>query len=95
LPDSFIEGETLRRALVEMDPTLKGRIDRFGASPDGEFRFAIVPYFHYGVTQELGRFDRCASRAQGKWSAYYRCFITEQGDDREPPRPGRPSGIKR
>ena len=95
LPDSFIHGETLRSALLEMDPTLKGRIDRVGGSPDGEFRFAIVPYFHYGVTHELHRFDRCASRARGKWITYYKCFISEQGDDGAPPGPERPQGKKR
>src|SRR5262249_44754756 len=35
LPDNFVDGETLRRAILEVSPGLKGKIDRFGSSPDG------------------------------------------------------------
>ena len=47
LPDNFIEGETLRNAILEIDPKLKGKIDRFGGSPDGEIRYMIAPYKLY------------------------------------------------
>ena len=30
LPDNFIEGDTLRQAIIDSDPGLKGKIDRLG-----------------------------------------------------------------
>ena len=39
LPDNFIEGETLRDAILDIEPSLKGKIDRFGSTPDGADRF--------------------------------------------------------
>jgi hypothetical protein len=82
LPDSHIEGETLRAALIEMDPTLKGTIDRLGRALDGEFRTVVAPYMHYASTDALNRIDRCASRARGE-VAYYKCFVVEPGEERE------------
>ena len=32
LPDNFIEGETLRNAILKVQPNLKGKIDRFGGT---------------------------------------------------------------
>ena len=43
LPDNFIEGETLRDAILAVRPQLKGEIDRFGGAPDGSIRFMIGP----------------------------------------------------
>lgn len=75
LPDNFIEGETLRSAILEVEPALKGQIDRFGSSADGEVRYMIAPYLLY---KQLGEFDhahRCALRHRSVEAAYYRCFI--------------------
>ena len=75
LPDNFIEGETLREAILKIQPDLKGKIDRFGGSPDGEVRYMIAPYLLY---KEIGEFDtanRCAERHRASESGYYRCFI--------------------
>jgi hypothetical protein len=47
LPDNFLVGDTLRRIILEVEPSLAGRIDRFGGSPDGSSRFLIAPYLHY------------------------------------------------
>ncbi|PWB57576.1 MAG: hypothetical protein C3F17_20180 [Bradyrhizobiaceae bacterium] len=95
LPDSIIEGETLREALIEMDPTLAGEIDRFGGSPDGEFRYMIAPYLHYAFEDELHRFDRCATRRRGgAEAAYYRCFVTKRREDGAMPGPPREQGRK-
>ena len=47
LPDNFIEGETLRDAILNVRPQLKGQIDRFGSAPDGSIRFMIGPYLPY------------------------------------------------
>jgi hypothetical protein len=89
LPDSYIQGETLRAALLEVDPSLKGKIDRLGGSPDGEFRYMIAPYLYYAFEDELRRFDRCAARARA--AAYYKCFVVAHPEDRGGP-PGGPSG---
>jgi hypothetical protein len=80
LPDNFIEGETLRRAILEVSPGLKGRIDRFGSSPDGAVRFLIKPYASYRTTSELSGIDKCA-RARVRGASYYRCFVAESADD--------------
>jgi hypothetical protein len=77
LPDNFIEGETLRDAILDMDPKLKGKIDRFGGSPDGEVRFLISPYKLY---KDIGEFDavaHCAARKHATPASYYRCFILD------------------
>jgi hypothetical protein len=78
LPDNFIEGETLRNAILKVEPKLKGQIDRFGGSPDGEVRYAISPYKQYKEERELDTVHRCASRKQAAPAAYYRCFILDR-----------------
>jgi len=80
LPDNFIEGEALRSAILEIDPKLKGQIDRFGGSPDGAVRYAISPYKQYKEVREFDSVHRCASRKRAPHAVYYGCFIL----DREP-----------
>jgi len=75
LPDNFIEGETLREAILEVQPALKGQIDRFGGTPDGEVRYMIAPYLLYKRLDEFSRTQRCALRHRASEAAYYRCFI--------------------
>lgn len=75
LPDNFIEGETLRNAILKVQPNLKGKIDRFGGTPDGEQRYTIAPYLIYKDLREFDRVDHCAGRAGVAEAAYYRCFI--------------------
>ena len=74
LPDNFIEGETLRKAILEVQPTLKGHIDRFGSDPGGEVRFMIAPYLPYSKVDDLYAFDRCAV-AKIHAPSYYNCFV--------------------
>jgi hypothetical protein len=83
LGDNFIQGETLRDALIAQDSGLKGRIDRFGGFPGGEERMGIDPYLPYSSVSELTIFDRCATARQ-KSPTYYLCFAVDY--DRE----GRP-----
>ena len=78
LPDNFIEGEALRSAILEIEPKLKGQIDRFGGTPDGEIRYSISPYKLYKETSELDPVHRCASRKHVSLAAYYRCFILDR-----------------
>jgi hypothetical protein len=80
LPDNFIEGETLRRAILEVSPGLKGEIDRFGSAPDGEVRFLIKPYASYRTVTELYGVDKCA-RARVQAASYYTCFVASSHDD--------------
>lgn len=79
LPDNFIEGETLRQAILEVSPRLKGKIDRFGSSPDGAVRFLIKPYASYQTESDLYGVDKCA-RTRVRAASYYDCFVAEPAD---------------
>jgi hypothetical protein len=78
LPDNFITGETLRDAILAVQPELKGKIDRLGSDPSGEVRFSIDPYRPYRKVSDLYPIHHCAVAKQGT-SAYYRCFSGEIG----------------
>jgi hypothetical protein len=80
LPDNFIEGETLRQAILEVSPGLKGEIDRFGSAPNGEVRFLIKPYASYRTVRDLYGLDKCAG-ARVQTARYYTCFVAESDDD--------------
>jgi hypothetical protein len=75
LPDNFIEGETLREAILKVQPDLKGQIDRFGGAPGGEVRYTIAPYLIYKTLDEFRGAERCAARRRASEKAYYDCFI--------------------
>lgn len=81
LPDNFIEGEALRRAILAASPEMKGNIDRFGNSPDNETRYLIAPYLQYEDESELGVIAKCA--ATEKPPVYYNCFSFTGGDDED------------
>jgi hypothetical protein len=97
LPDNFIEGETLREAILQVQPDLKGKIDRFGRAPEGDVRFSIVPYLQYYDLRELDSFHKCARRKIQE-AAYYNCFVAEKlgfsvpQQDFLEDRKGRPAG---
>ena len=61
LPDAFIQGEALREAIVAVDPSLKGRTDRWGGLDDGSGRYLIAPYTYYREAGDLLVFDLCAT----------------------------------
>ena len=84
LPDNFIEGETLRDIILELEPRLKGHIDRFGGAPDGAVRYMIAPYLPYRSEDELYAFHRCATSRKNPASAYYRCFVADYVVERVP-----------
>lgn len=91
LPDNFIQGETLRDALIEVDPKLKGQIDRFGAWPGGEQRYMIAPYLMYQKESDLTFFDQCATSRHTPPDKYYACFaldpsLANGGEPSEAPR---------
>jgi len=76
LPDNFIDGETLRQAILQVQPALTGQIDRFGGAPDGSIRFMIGPYLPYQAITDLDPIHTCAQKKQ-KQPDYYRCFVTD------------------
>jgi hypothetical protein len=76
LPDNFIDGETLRDAILAVRPQLKGQIDRFGGAPDGSIRFMIGPYVPYQTLSELNPIDSCARKKENR-PDYYRCFVSD------------------
>jgi hypothetical protein len=89
LPDNFIEGETLREALIDIDPKLKGRIDRFGGTPDGVIRYMIAPYLLYKDLRDFAAFEACAARNRRRDEAsYYRCFVLDHTKQDLSVRPG-------
>src|SRR5256714_1090007 len=95
LPDNFIEGETLRRAIRAVRPALKGQIDRFGGAPDGSIRFMIGPYLPYQAITELDPIHACAQKKQ-KQPDYYRCFVSDdESGGMVAPKPKRSGNAKR
>ena len=89
LPDNFLEGDILRQVILQVRPQLKGKIDRFGGSPDGSIRFNIGPYMPYNELRDLNPIDACAMKKQ-KQPDYYRCFVSDAAEsDMEPPRRGK------
>jgi hypothetical protein len=82
LPDNFIEGETLRDAILAVDPKLAGKIDRFGISPGGQDRYLIGPYRHYRTDEELLAFHDCATNKRIPPASYYECFVYDEDTGR-------------
>jgi hypothetical protein len=92
LPDNFIEGETLREAILAVDPTLTGKIDRYGISPGGQDRYLIAPYRHYRSDDDLVAFERCATNKRVPATRYYECFVYDEDSGMQraeipPPKP--------
>ncbi|MGJ0395119.1 MAG: hypothetical protein ACR65U_02655 [Methylocystis sp.] len=91
LPENFIEGESLRRAIVDFDPAVKGEIDRFGNFLDGSGRYLIHPYIRYRTLDDLYAVQRCARRSD--LAAYDKCLASN--DDGRGGVIGRPIRRKR
>jgi hypothetical protein len=74
LPDNFLKGNELRRALLLARPGLDpSSIDRLGIYPDNrEFREEIAPYGEYLNLPELAPVEECATR--GDRDAIYLCL---------------------
>lgn len=87
LPDNFIEGESLRQAIVDSDPSVKGKIDRLGYFQNDEVRYAISPYMQYRNENDLLAVHRCATDRRVPAAAYYRCFTMEESGPRTVGRP--------
>ena len=83
LPDNFIEGETLREAILAVEPSLTGKIDRFGGAPDGSGRYLIGPYVYYRTEEQFRPFHDCATSRRRADNAYYSCFV-HRDEEAEP-----------
>jgi len=80
MPDNFIEGDALQLAILAVEPSFKGEINRYGSLSDGA-RFAITPYMHYRDPKELAVFDACATSKRIPAQQYEACFsLPLQGD---------------
>ena len=78
LPDNFIEGETLRQAILAVDPSLDGKIDRYGITPGSQDRYLVAPYRHYRSDDDLLPFLRCATNKRVPAARYYECFVYDE-----------------
>jgi len=83
LPDNFFRGDELRDAILQVEPQLKDKIDRFGISPGGASRYLIGPYRHYRTEEDLLVFDQCATDRRVPAARYYECFVFDE-DDADP-----------
>lgn len=84
LPDNFLQGNSLRDAILDVAPHLKGRIDRYGSSFDGETRYMIAPYVHYNVEDDLLMFHHCAESKDVPADQYALCFVYDESADQPP-----------
>ena len=95
LPDNFIQGEDLREAILAVEPSLAGKIDRVGSAPDGSGRYLIGPYVYYRSEEDFRPFHECATSRRRADDSYYRCFVHKDEDAAETdvapvqPRPAR------
>jgi hypothetical protein len=76
LPDNFIEGDLLQKALIESQPLLDGKIDRLGHFENGS-RVAITPYAYYRTPSDLLVFHTCANDTDVPGELYYGCFVMD------------------
>ena len=83
LPDNYIEGDTLIDALLSIDPSMKGKVDRYGSEPSGEVRYAITTYRYYGAVEDLKPIVDCAGKETDP-AQYYACFNVKQEGEEEP-----------
>jgi hypothetical protein len=74
LPDNFLKGDELRRAIFLARPDADPQLDRLGNRPGGAERELINSYRLYKQGSELGLFASCADNPSPDWT--YRCLET-------------------
>jgi hypothetical protein len=93
LPENFIAGDALRDAILAVEPSLTGRIDRLGNFADGSGRYLINPYMLYRQPADLALFQRCMASKAVPPADRTACFVI---DDQEAQRKNpRPQALKR
>ena len=82
LPDNFIRGDILQRAILAVSPDLKGKIDRLGNFADGQTRYLIAPYLNYKTFKDLQVFEDCAGDKETRRDNFPKClsFTTFEPD---------------
>jgi hypothetical protein len=93
LPENFIDGETLREAIVASDPRVAGKVDRFGLYSDGLNRYLIHPYLLYERTSDLAVFQRCATSKSVPAAERPACFVIDNEESMR--RNPQPRAVKR
>lgn len=83
LPENFIQGEELRHAMIEADPSVKGQIDRLGHFANDEGRYLIHPYMLYRKESDLYAINKCAT-AKVRAPGYYQCFVVDSDSEGGP-----------
>ena len=78
LPDNFVKEDELRDAILAVEPSLAGKVDRVGASFDGSGRYLIGPYATYRTEDQLYVFHQCAISKNVPAESYYLCFVVNQ-----------------
>ena len=86
LPDNFIKGDELRRSIIEANPGVSGKIDRFVYFIDDTARFLIAPYLRYHQADDLFEIHDCATRNIAKRD-YYNCFVVQSLASKSSSRP--------
>ena len=71
LPDNFLKGDELRRAILLARPDEDASIDRLGIKPGGDFRVSITSYIQYYELGELAPLEACSAK-QG--AEAYQCL---------------------
>ena len=66
--------KTLGAIILDVEPRLKGHIDRFGGSPDGSVRYMIAPYLPFRTEDDLYPFHKCAISSKRSADSCYQCF---------------------
>ncbi len=86
LPLNFIEGDALRKAIVEVEPSLKRKVNRLGDLADGSGRFLIAPYAYYRSEEELLAFHSCTINNRIPAKDRNACFAMDWSTDLAAPR---------
>jgi hypothetical protein len=72
LPDNFLKGDALRRALLLARPDINPDVDARGVYPGGDFRERIAPYIEYLSMDDLEPAEECADKDDR--AAIYLCL---------------------
>jgi hypothetical protein len=87
LPDNFIEGDELRDAILQVDPSLAGRIDRFGNFLDAQARYLVNAYIEYRFEEELLYMHNCAELKELPFEWYHACLVGDGSGFADYPQP--------
>ena len=78
MPENALTGDTFRNIILEIEPELKGKIDRHGWFNDGSGQYLVHPYLLYRKESELSVFHDCATSKTVPAAAYYNCFVIDE-----------------